>query len=117
LKICLKSLNNFKKSSYTTSMDLPRLIAILELATLCKTKARALISDNKYLDDDALDRTCYYYLALRTTITTIEEIIKRVDEEDSVEVDAELLTTLYLSIQQCSQVEEVLTDRISMVSH
>ena len=98
-------------------MDLPRLIAILKLASLCKTKARALISDNKFLDDDALDRACYYYLALRTTITTIEEIIKRVDEEYNFEVDSELLAELYLSIQQCSQVEEVLTNRISMISH
>lgn len=98
-------------------MDIPRLIAVLELADVCKIKARALISSNKHLDDDALDKACHYYLALRTTITTIEEIIKRVDEEDNIEVDAELLTTLYLSIQQCSQVEEVLTQRISMISH
>tara|TARA_R110002110_G_scaffold397245_1_gene612519 strand:- start:406 stop:702 length:297 start_codon:yes stop_codon:yes gene_type:complete len=98
-------------------MDIPRLIAVLELADLCKTKARALISGNKYLDDDALDKACHYYLALRTTIITIEEVIKRIDVEDSFEVDSELLATLYLSIQQCSEVEEVLTQRISMISH
>jgi hypothetical protein len=98
-------------------MDLVRLIAILELATHCKIKARALISDNKYLEDDTLDRVCYYYLSLRTTITTIEEILETMDE-DTLEVeDSQLLVTLYLSIQQCSQVEAVLTDRISMVSH
>jgi len=98
-------------------MDLPRLIAILELATHCKIKARALISDNEHLDDDALDRVCYYYLSLRTTITTIEEILQTIDEDSEGEFDSELLATLYLSIQQCSQVEAVLTDRISMVSH
>jgi len=98
-------------------MDLARLIAILELATHCKIKARALISDNTYLEDDTLDRICYYYLALRTTITTIEEILETMDD-DALEVeDSQLLATLYLSIQQCSQVETVLTDRISMVSH
>ena len=102
-------------------MDLPDLINILELTTHCKIKARALISDSEHLDDDMLDKVCNYYLSLRTTIDIVEKILSSMDEEmiydaDKIK-DISLMINLYLSIKQSSKFEDLLTSRISIVSH
>tara|TARA_R110000744_G_scaffold277691_3_gene390040 strand:- start:315 stop:623 length:309 start_codon:yes stop_codon:yes gene_type:complete len=102
-------------------MDLADLISILELTTHCKIKARAIISDNNNLDDDMLDKACHYYLSLRTTIDIVEKIVSYMDEEVVYEIDElsniTLVTSLYLSIKQSSKLEDLLTSRMSIVSH
>tara|TARA_R110000851_G_scaffold263079_2_gene415574 strand:+ start:1828 stop:2136 length:309 start_codon:yes stop_codon:yes gene_type:complete len=102
-------------------MDLPDLIKILKLATHYKIKARALISDSEYLDDDLLEKACHYYLSLRTITNIIEKILLSMDEEVIYDAntikDTSLIISLYLSIKQNSKFEDLLTSRISIVSH
>ena len=102
-------------------MHLLDLISILELTTHCKIKARALISDSENLDDDILDKACHYYLSLRTTIDIIEKTLLIMDKEVIHDVnkikDIALIASLYLSIKQNSKLEDLLSDRVSMISH
>ena len=101
-------------------MDLSSLLTILQLTNGCKIKARALISDNELLDEDTLERACYYYIALKTTSSIVEEIVNNVDiNTGKVEKaeDIDLLASLFLGINKCSEMEELLSEKISMLSH
>ena len=96
-------------------MDLSSLLTILQLTNGCKIKARALISDNELLDEDTLERACYYYIALKTTSSIVEEIVNNVDINTGEDID--LLASLFLGINKCSEMEDLLSEKISMLSH
>ncbi len=99
-------------------MDLSSLITILELTNTCKIKARALISDNQFLDEDTLERACYYYIALKTTSTIAREAVDNISKStESVEDNIDLLASLFLGISKCSEMEALLGERVNILSH
>jgi len=98
-------------------MDLSSLLTMLQLIDGCKMKARALISENEFLDEDTLERACYYYIALKTTASIVEEIVDNVDKNTGKADDIDLLASLFLGIRKCSEMEALLGERVSVLSH
>ena len=98
-------------------MDLSSLLTILELTDSCKMKARALISENEILDEDTLERACYYYIALKTTSSIVKEIVSNVDKNTGKTDNIDLLASLFLGITKCSEMEALLGEKISILYH
>ena len=98
-------------------MDLYGLMAILELATACKLKSKAILSGGDLLDDYTLEMNCHYFIALLDTIHAAEEMILAFDEKQEKVGDITLLADLFMNIQRCSEIEERLSERINLSIH
>jgi|2_EtaG_2_1085320.scaffolds.fasta_scaffold20175_4 hypothetical protein len=100
-------------------MDLSGLLAILELATVCKLKSKAILSDGYLLDDSTLEINCHYFIALLDTVHVVEEMISTFDVDEKKENvgDITLLADLFMNIQRCSEIEGRLSERINMSIH
>jgi|TARA_R110002020_G_scaffold351513_1_gene564694 hypothetical protein len=98
-------------------MDLISVIAILELATACKLKSKAILSDGHLLSDHTLEINCHYFIALLDTIYIAEEMILTFSEKGESTEDASSLAELYANIQRCSEIETRLSEQINMTTH
>ena len=98
-------------------MDLVSIIAILELATACKLKSKAILSDGHLLSDYTLEINCHYFIALLDTIYVAEEMILAFSEEDESTENFSSSADLYANIQRCSEIETRLSEQINMTTH
>ena len=98
-------------------MDLITIITILELATACKLKSKAILSDGHLLSDYVLEVNCYYFIALSDTIHIAEEMILEFSEKGEGIENISSLADLYENIQRCSEIEVRLSEQINLTTH
>ena len=97
-------------------MSLLSLISILQLATSCKDKSVAIFSET--LDEHTLEINCHYYIALLDAIYSIEEgILSFQGNKDEELHDIDLMADIMMNIRRCSEIEDRLSQRISMTTH
>ena len=98
-------------------MDLKSLITILELATTCKLKSKAILSDGHLLSDYVLEVNCHYFIALLDTIYTVERMISEFAEKGKNIEEVASLANLYENILRCSEIEVRLSEEINITTH
>ena len=98
-------------------MELSDIIKIAAIAMSCRNRARALLSDNQHFDDEIFDALVAYTDNVLNTIDVITELLEEHYEDLSTTESVLLLHQVKLNIDKSVEIEDYLSQYVSLSVH
>ena len=98
-------------------MELSDIIKIASIAMSCRNRARALLSENQHFDDEIFDALVAYTDNVLNTIDVITELLEEHYEDLSTTESVLLLHQVKLNIDKSVEIEDYLSQYVSLSVH
>jgi|TARA_R100000900_G_scaffold133545_1_gene110335 hypothetical protein len=98
-------------------MELSDIIKIAAIAMSCRNRARALLSDNQHFDDEIFDALIAYTDNVLNTIDVLTEVLEEHYEDLNTTESVLLLHQVKLNIDKSVEIEDFLSQYVSLSVH
>lgn len=98
-------------------MNLSDIIKIAAIATSCRSRARALLSENEYLDDYTFNALVSYTDNVLDTLELLSEILENHYDNLHTQDCLVLMQQIKENIDESVEIEEYLSNFVSLTVH